>query len=90
MRFARPDPHGTVNRYTQGCRCPECKAASSTYRLRMRRGQQAMAAKDPAVIPHGTTNGYSNYRCRCDECKAVWNADRRRRYHEAKSRGAAS
>jgi hypothetical protein len=23
-------------------------------------------------IPHGTANGYCNYRCRCSECKNAW------------------
>jgi len=27
------------------------------------------------LIPHGTANGYNNYRCRCNECR-----DARRKY----------
>lgn len=25
-------------------------------------------------IPHGTKNGYNNYRCRCRDCRRAWSA----------------
>lgn len=34
------------------------------------------------TVPHGTVNGYNNYRCRCDECRhagSVYQEARRRR-----------
>jgi hypothetical protein len=31
----------------------------------------------PAGIPHGTANGYRNYRCRCDDCRVANSAYQR-------------
>jgi hypothetical protein len=37
--------------------------------------------------PHGTTNGYTNYRCMCEDCTAAWNeycSDRRKARRKAR------
>ena len=31
-------------------------------------------------IPHGTINGYANYKCRCDDCKAAQSERNRKQY----------
>lgn len=54
--------HGTTAAYQRSCRCVDCRAANAEY-ARARKTRLA-----PADCPHGTLNGYSQYRCRCDPC----------------------
>jgi hypothetical protein len=54
------NPHGTRNRYYNGCHCADCTAANRAYTASLRTG---------AAPNHGTYSGYANYRCRCDECR---------------------
>lgn len=58
------DNHGTEYRYTRGCRCDACRAASAAAR-RIRR-------LTPNVAVHGAY-GYANG-CRCDACRTGNNA----------------
>lgn len=72
--------HGTYSRYTQGCRCDECREAVRLY-SRRRRGGVSWAeyvAAQRARVKHGTCQMYKKYRCRCDECRA-WATARRAR-----------
>lgn len=69
-------PHGTANRYHQGCRCLLCKVANTE------RHREMTARRAEREIPervHGTLSGYSNYRCRCPECRAA-NSDYQAKY----------
>lgn len=65
-------PHGSISRYTRGCRCDACRGAWSVYYRRVyRRGLAERAARGEVEVPHGTTNGYCNYMCRCGACRAA-------------------
>lgn len=68
-------PHG-YGRYTQGCRCDQCRGAKATY-MRTKRaeaGQRSRAAKSEGQlyvadgIAHGIT-GYRDHSCRCAVCR---------------------
>ena len=64
---AQPIPHGTKYGYNRGCRLDCCRSAMSRAKADHR---SRLAAKTPFdQIPHGTVNGYDNYRCRCDQCR---------------------
>lgn len=83
-------PHGTVQRYTQGCRCADCKRAVQTAKARSKRERMAEGATRSGTLPHGTVNGYVNYNCRCERCtKAVADYRRARRTAEAAERATA-
>ena len=64
--------HGTISRYTQGCRCDACREASRIYQLNRRRARGIQPRQASKV--HGTVNQYTNLGCRCDECRAAWRA----------------
>lgn len=70
----KTEAHGTTNRYTQGCRCEECRRAKTQHDHAGRRARAASGR-----IPHGTANGYQNWLCRCDACKAA-HAESKRAY----------
>lgn len=55
--------HGTRKRYEKGCRCDECRAATSSYMAKYRKTRDVGAL----TFPHGTHHGYS-CGCRCDQC----------------------
>lgn len=62
--------HGEFGRYSQGCRCDECRAANSE-RCGARRQQ---AKTDPSRADragHGKASTYKNHSCRCKECCAA-------------------
>jgi len=52
-----------------GCRCDECRAASSNRVIRRR--QERASNPVPPHIGHGKTSTYNNYGCRCDLCAAA-------------------
>lgn len=75
-------PHGEQRGYSRGCHCDDCKAAHAAY-TRRHRGRDLPAKQ----IPHGTANGYVNYRCRCTPCSeaarlAQWRRRQSRRDHQ--------
>jgi hypothetical protein len=73
-------------RYSQGCRCEECRAAKACY-ARTRRAAAAdlrrkAAAAGQVYIAAGITHGYSGYRdasCRCLVCCRAKKASQVRR-----------
>lgn len=76
--YASPQPHGTPDRYRQGCACDECRKAWRLY-------HQAYRAAHPAkrkprrkrrLHSHGTVKRYWQ-RCRCDRCSRAFNLWRR-------------
>lgn len=62
--------HGASG-YAAGCRCGTCTAAMTRRSERTQRRRQQRVASGELQVPHGTNNGYVNYRCRCDSCKAA-------------------
>lgn len=80
----RTQPHGHVNAYKNGCRCPACRKANSTYQA----AGNARRASDPSLADragHGKPSTYVNYACRCTPCRAaIANAQRARRKGQAK------
>lgn len=44
----------------------------SGYRTGQRVESKTNAKGEEVPTPHGTSNGYVNFRCRCDECRAAW------------------
>lgn len=64
--------HGTRYRYSQGCRCDECRAAAVKY-------QRTFLGREPPI--HGTASAYSNYGCRCRDCRAA-QSRKNREYRE--------
>jgi hypothetical protein len=66
--------HGTVPRYSQGCRCHGCIVAGRRYNAE----KQSERALRISEIPHGTYAGYASYMCRCRKC-AEANRDYRRK-----------
>ena len=65
--------HGSRASYLRGCRCPECREASSTYLRNYRAGVRLRKKAE-----HGTYSGYTGG-CRCPECRAANAADKRER-----------
>jgi hypothetical protein len=66
-RNGEEPPHGTRARYIwifDPCRCELCRSASTAYNLDLIEMRSKMND-----IPHGTANGYNNYKCRCDACR---------------------
>lgn len=70
-------PHGTLTRYTQGCRCDECRAASREY-ARKKYGHRP---REEYIVEHGAA-AYKTRGCRCDVCRAH-SAEVKRRYRES-------
>ena len=87
MRWMR-GYHGTLARYTAGCRCEDCTAKVTTWRslgspVRLPPSwvaieQQAHAAVDREGRVHGTPSAYSNG-CRCEQCRQAWADYQRKR-----------
>jgi hypothetical protein len=84
-------------RYSQGCRCEECRAAKACY-ARTRRAaaaelrRQANAAGRvyiAAEISHGYS-GYRDFSCRCEVCCRAAKASRVRRGQRIDAMAVAS
>lgn len=60
-----PFPHGEQRGYSRGCRCDSCRTAHAAYVRQRREVARFLPDKQ---IPHGSTNGYVNYRCHCTPC----------------------
>jgi hypothetical protein len=56
--------HGTRYAYNRGCRCDDCRKASTEHGIVFRSKSFLMEGDER----HGTENGYVNYSCRCDKC----------------------
>lgn len=59
--------HGDPAKYTQGCRCAECRDANAARC----RSQQRRRVSDPEGADragHGNASTYQNYGCRCRPC----------------------
>ncbi len=70
--MSKPIPHGTHNGYANyGCRCDECRTATSAYQ-RMKRAERKASADKPEGFKHGTVGTYTNHLCRCGWCKRAW------------------
>ena len=77
-------PHGTRQRYVQGCRCDPCRQANTAYTRTQRGG-----LKLPRPLPeHGTTARYRKG-CKCPECRAANAAASRRLYHQQREHPTA-
>lgn len=64
--------HGTVSMYNNhGCRCDDCRAASSAYMMQYRLSKGYKPRPEAA---HGTVARYNNHGCRCDACKRAMRA----------------
>lgn len=64
---SRPQLHGHVNNYKNGCRCDACRNANRTYQ----NAANARRRMDPAGADragHGKRSTYVNWSCRCDAC----------------------
>jgi hypothetical protein len=74
--------HGSLSRYSYGCRCDDCRAAKSAYaREWSRRAREELASVPsvgPVSRPHGLRSTY-NRGCRCDRCRAANSAYNRER-----------
>jgi hypothetical protein len=57
------EPIATVRGVRRSARCPVC----------------AFLPRTRPLTPHGTENGYQNYRCRCAECREAWRVAHRKR-----------
>lgn len=79
-------PHGTAQRYRQGCHCDECRAANTEYNRELRNGYG-----DP---PTHSESGYRNYGCRCKVCTEAHSVAQReyraRRRRQRPRRGTAA
>jgi rubredoxin len=63
--------HGTASGYeAKGCRCPECRAAMTEARRRVRARRRELAARGGRPVEHGTWAAYTTDGCRCPECRA--------------------
>jgi hypothetical protein len=90
-RSLRPVEHGSLSRYSYGCRCDDCRAAKSAYArewYRKAREELRLASVPSAGIPakrrHGLRATY-NRGCRCDKCRAAdsaYTAERKKRRRE--------
>jgi hypothetical protein len=83
-RIRRPAGlHGTYSRYTNGCRCDQCRAAKAAYMKARRTEALATAQRNPFQvargIKHGTWHGYDEHGCRCDPCVSKAYASKSRR-----------
>lgn len=84
--------HGTVGRYSAGCRCAACRKASSDLRRNMKEAHwQRRVTVDgrpvAAHLPdgkHGLASTYSHYGCRCAPCTAT-NSAKAREYHQRRA-----
>lgn len=67
-RQKQPTAHGTTMEYNRGCRCDQCRAASSAQ-------TKAKYVPRPPRVKKGITHGlYASYctgACRCNLCKAA-------------------
>jgi hypothetical protein len=82
-RSLHPVEHGSLSRYTYGCRCDDCRAAKSAYARewsRRARKELELAARLPASRRrHGLRSTY-NRGCRCDACRAASSAYEKTRH----------
>ena len=86
--------HGHPTKYTQGCRCPKCRAAhAERHQKQQRRRMSDPVAADRAG--HGKASTYQNYGCRCRPCteantakSLAYKARRRERQALAEAGGA--
>jgi hypothetical protein len=63
------DEHGTLGCYRiRKCRCQDCTTANRLFGRDRSARLRAKGARDPRLVPHGTTSGYTNWACRCDPC----------------------
>ncbi|BDE94874.1 hypothetical protein [Raoultibacter timonensis] len=67
-RKAAAAEHGTMARYSRGCRCELCRAAKASGRLPQERRELRALLADPGDPRHGTTTGY-RVGCRCERCR---------------------
>jgi hypothetical protein len=74
--------HGTRSMYTKGCRCQECRAAAARASRERREKQKAITEANPELVPHGTYNGYVNWKCRCELCTTANREYQRTRPHK--------
>lgn len=68
--------HGTINAYSNGCRCAACRKANTAFCAERRVLRRSRVAEMPKE-KHGTISGYENWGCRCASC-SVAGADHRR------------
>lgn len=64
-----PAVHGTLSKYTQGCRCIPCRDSATTYARNKRLTNRTQPI--PSNVRHGTKYAYSAYGCRCRPCTDV-------------------
>ena len=60
-------PHGEIARYSDGCRCEECRAANAAYQKDYRNGIRRTRKRWRKTPDHGTEAMYRRG-CRCDLC----------------------
>jgi 5-methylcytosine-specific restriction endonuclease McrA len=76
-RLTSPEvQHGRRVTYLCGCRCDDCRLVNAAYNMQRKAKLRAKVAS----VPHGTVDGYSNYRCRCHRCTAAKRDDTRDYY----------
>jgi hypothetical protein len=80
--------HGSLSKYSYGCRCDDCRAAKRAYaRMWARKAREELGMVGAPSVParrHGLRATY-NRGCRCDDCRAAQRAyhrDRHRRRRE--------
>ena len=77
--------HGSASRYRErnGCRCDECRQASTRLSARERANRSERLASKAGDLPHGLST-YRNWGCRCDICRQAASdanrAERQARY----------
>lgn len=91
-----PRTHGRVATYIAGCRCEDCRGASTDYHRERRRVRTEQRENGVAVadeIVHGRNSTYCNHSCRCDECREahrIYGAEIRKRYRECTNSGSGA
>jgi hypothetical protein len=77
--------HGTLTRYTHGCRCAPCREANRLYAEGVRAARRGQPI--PEHVKHGTESTYRSWSCRCPACTAA-HAERCRRQRQRRREGA--